>query len=221
MSRTLLVLLVAALAACGGDGGAPRTGPLEVVDRLRGGGYVVFLRHAATDHSQEDVPGVPLTNCAGQRNLTDAGRNQAEVIGRSWRALELPLGDVLSSGYCRTRETAELAFGRFEIVPALTGIPSEQVGTYTGRVRALRRLLGTKPPDGENTVVVGHIKNLEAATKIEIEEGEVAIFEPLGDSRYRLVSRIPASAWPQLAEQDPAAIGSGRGRDARIRAGLE
>ncbi len=201
--RALLALaLLGALAGCGGaDGAAAPTGPLEVVDRLRDGGYVVFLRHAATDHSQKDRLGVPLTDCRGQRNLNDAGRAQARSIGESWRALELPLGDVLSSGYCRTRQTAELAFGRATIVPTLTGIPAEMVGTYTGRVRALRRLLGTKPPDGENTVIVGHIANLEAATRVEIEEGDSAVFEPLGDSRYRLVAKLPASAWPQLVDR--------------------
>jgi phosphohistidine phosphatase SixA len=199
--RTLLACALAAgLAACGGDDERPG-GPLEVVDRLRAGGYVVFLRHAATDHSQEDDPRVPLTNCDGQRNLDDLGRRQSREIGRAWRALEIPIGDVLSSGYCRTRDTAQLAFGRYEIVPALTGIPSEAVGTYAGRVRALRRMLGTEPPEGENTVIVGHIKNLEAATKVQIEEGDAAIFEPLGNSRYRLVVRLPAAAWPQLAER--------------------
>jgi len=198
--RALLALaLLGALAGCGGADGAGRpTGPLEVVDRLKDGGYVVFLRHAATDHSQKDRPQVPLTDCRGQRNLNDAGRAQARSIGEAWRALELPVGDVLASGYCRTRQTAELAFGRATIVPTLTGIPAEMIGTYTGRVRALRRMLGTKPPDGENTVIVGHIANLEAATKVEIEEGDAAIFEPLGDSRYRLLSNLPASAWPQL-----------------------
>lgn len=201
--RALLALaLLGALAGCGGaDGAAAPTGPLEVVDRLRDGGYVVFLRHAATDHSQKDRLGVPLTDCGGQRNLDEAGRAQARSIGESWRALELPLGDVLASGYCRTRQTAELAFGRATIVPTLTGIPAEMVGTYTGRVRALRRLLGTKPPDSENTVIVGHIANLEAATKVEIEEGDSAVFEPLGDSRYRLLAKLPASAWPQLVER--------------------
>jgi phosphohistidine phosphatase SixA len=201
--RALLAFaLLGALAGCGGaDGAAGPTGPLEVVDRLRDGGYVVFLRHAATDHSQKDRLGVPLTDCGGQRNLNDAGRAQARSIGEAWRALELPLGDVLSSGYCRTRETAELAFGRATIVPTLTGIPAEMVGTYTGRVRALRRMLGTKPPDGENTVIVGHIANLEAATKVEIEEGDAAVFEPLGDSGYRLLAKLPASAWPQLVER--------------------
>jgi phosphohistidine phosphatase SixA len=198
--RALLALaLLSAFAGCGGaDGAARPTGPLEVVDRLREGGYVIFLRHAETDHSQKDRLGVPLTDCGGQRNLNDAGRRQASSIGEAWRALELPLGGVLASGYCRTRQTAELAFGRATIVPALTGIPSELVGTYTGRVRALRRMLGTKPVDGSNTVIVGHIANLEAATKVEIEEGDAAVFEPRGDSGYRLVAVIPASAWPQL-----------------------
>ena len=195
--RALAALAVVVVAGCGGSG-ERREGPLEVAERLREGGYVVFLRHAATDHSQRDRIGVPLTDCAGQRNLTDAGREQARALGRAWRALEIPVADVLSSGYCRTRETAELAFGRSTIVPALTGIPAERVGTYAGRVRALRRLLGTRPAAGENVVVVGHIANLEAATEVEIEEGDAAVFEPLGASRYRLVARVPASAWPQL-----------------------
>jgi phosphohistidine phosphatase SixA len=198
--RLLAAAVVVAVAGCGGAGES-KDGPLEVVDGLRRGGYVVFLRHAATDRSQRDRLGVPLTDCAGQRNLTDAGRAQARSIGRAWRELEIPVGDVLSSGYCRTRETAELAFGRATIVPALTGIPAERVGTYTGRVRALRRLLGTRPREGENVVVVGHIANLEAATRVEIDEGDAAVFEPLGESRYRLVARIPASAWPQLADR--------------------
>jgi broad specificity phosphatase PhoE len=196
--RVLAALALVAVAGCGGGSDGRREGPLEVAERLREGGYVVFLRHAATDRSQRDRIGVPLTDCSGQRNLNDAGREQARELGRAWRALGIPVGDVLSSGYCRTRETAELAFGRATIVPALTGIPTERVGTYAGRVRALRRLLGTRPDAGENVVVVGHIANLEAATEVEVEEGDAAVFEPLGAGRFRLVARVPASAWPQL-----------------------
>ena len=197
--RRLALLALVALAGCGGgDSGSAPAGPLEVADELRRGGYVVYLRHAATDMSERDVLGVPLTDCSGQRNLTNDGREQARSIGRAWRELEIPVEEVLSSGYCRTRQTAQLAFGRATIVPALTGIPAEEVGTHGGRVRALRRMLGTMPPEGKNTVVVGHIANLEAATQVEIDEGDAAVFEPLGGSRYRLVARIPASAWPQL-----------------------
>jgi hypothetical protein len=49
-------------------------------------------------------------------------------------------------------------------------------------------------------VIVGHIANLEAATGVEIEEGDAAVFEPLGESRYGLLAKLPASAWPQLIE---------------------
>jgi phosphohistidine phosphatase SixA len=199
--RSFLVVIVTALAACGSSDDSARQGPAELVDRLRDGGYVVFLRHAATDHSQKDRLGVPLTDCAGQRNLNEAGREQATELGRAWRELEIPVGDVLTSGYCRTKETAELAFRRYTIVPALTGIPAEQTGTYGGRVRALRRLLGTPPPGGENTVIVGHIANLEAATNVEIEEGDAAVFEPHGGSHYVLVRKMPASVWPQLVDR--------------------
>jgi phosphohistidine phosphatase SixA len=195
--RLLAALALVALTGCGGEAQRP-SGPVEVVETLREGGRVVFLRHAATDHSQRDRLRFRPTDCARQRNLTDAGREQARSIGQAWRSLRIPVGEVLSSAYCRTRETAELAFGRATIVPALTGIPTQRVGTYGGRVRALRRLLGTRPDEGENTVIVGHIANLEAATQVEIDEGDAAVFEPLGGSRFRLVARVPASVWPQL-----------------------
>jgi phosphohistidine phosphatase SixA len=196
--RLGLLALTAALAACGGAGEDAPAGPVELAERLREGGYVVFLRHAATDRSEHDRLGVPLSDCSGQRNLNAAGRAQARALGRAWRELEIPVADVLASGYCRTRETAELAFGDATIVETLTGIPPEMVGTHTGRVRALRRMLATAPPDGANTVIVGHIANLEAATELEIEEGDSAVFEPLGEDGFRLVGRVPASVWPQL-----------------------
>ncbi len=44
-------------------------------------------------------------------------------------------------------------------------------------------------------MIVGHIANLQAATEVQIEEGDAAIFAPLGDSRYRLLAKLPASAW--------------------------
>ncbi len=57
------------------------------------------------------------------------------------------------------------------------------------------------PPDGENTILVAHIKNLEESAGRSIEEGELAVFEPLGGTGYRYRGRIPASLWPDLVEQ--------------------
>jgi len=200
-----LALLLVLLAGCGGSS-APeaeqtRLGPLELVEALREGGYVVYLRHAATDRSREDDPAVDLDDCATQRNLSDAGREQAHVIGDGFRALEIPIGRVAASEYCRTRETAELAFGAFEDDRGLTGFPEGSDPTYAERVRRTKELLAARPPDGENTILVAHVKNLEESAGRSIEEGELAVFEPLGDTRYRYRGRIPAGLWPDLVEQ--------------------
>lgn len=162
---------------------------------------MVYLRHAATDQSQEDEQTHDLTRCEGQRNLTAAGRSQARAIGAAFRALDLPVGDVLASEYCRTRQTAKLAFGRFELEPDLTGFPNKDDPGYAKRVAVTRALLGREPERGENTVLVAHTKNLEAAAGILIDEGELAVFEPLGDGNFRHLGDIPASAWPQLVEE--------------------
>lgn len=204
MIRPALALLVLVLAGCGGAS-APsadeQLGPVRLVQALQEGGLVVYVRHAATDRSQEDTQTSDLTRCEGQRNLTDAGRAQARLIGRSFRTLKIPVGDVRSSEYCRTRETAELAFGEAELERELTGFPNEGDPGFAARVQATRDLLGDPPATGENTVLVAHVKNIEAAAAISIEEGELAVFEPLGDGEFKHLGDIPASAWPQLVDE--------------------
>ena len=200
--RRLLALTLVALAGCGGaespTAGDEQLDPVRLVEALQEGGYVVYLRHAATDRSKEDAGVVDLDDCSSQRNLNDAGREQARRIGRGFRELAIPLGVARSSEYCRTRETAELAFGRVELEPRLTGFPNDGAPGYSVRVRQTKELLARRPGEGENTVLVAHIKNIEASAGVSIEEGELAVFEPLGGTRFRYRGRIPAEAWPQL-----------------------
>jgi len=206
VSRALLFLAVLALAGCGGasapraepESGDARLGPVELVERLREGGLVVYLRHAATDRSKEDAGVLDLDDCSTQRNLDERGREQARAIGEAFRALEIPVGEVRTSEYCRTRETAELAFGEAVDEPTLTGFPGEGDPGYEERLAATRGLLRAAPVSG-NTVLVAHIKNIEAAAGISIEEGELAVFRP-GDEIVHL-GDVPASAWPQLADE--------------------
>lgn len=155
-------------------------GPTLLV-ALRAGGFVIYFRHARTDFSQDDTDLSDLSNCATQRNLTDDGRAQARQIGEAITALEIPIGEVLSSELCRTRETAELAFGRATLTPDLTSFgTAESDAEEQRRVEALRSLLGTPPRSGTNTVLVGHQFNINRATGVSIAEGEAAIFRPLG-----------------------------------------
>ncbi|MEA2514504.1 MAG: hypothetical protein QOJ59_3991 [Thermomicrobiales bacterium] len=154
-----------------------------LVGALRAGGYVIYFRHASTDFSQTDADRQDLADCSTQRNLDEAGSADARAIGTAFRALAIPVGDVLSSEYCRIRETAELAFGRVTPSRDLTSRASTTgEAERAERIEALRGLLSTPPPTGVNTVLVGHLFNLQDATGISIAEGEAAIFLPQGTS---------------------------------------
>jgi broad specificity phosphatase PhoE len=157
---------------------------------------VIYFRHAATDRSQEDTDTQNLENCQTQRNLNDQGRADARAIGEAFQTLGIPVGQVLSSGYCRARDTAQLAFARAEITPDLTGFPSE---LRDQRIAALRHMLSTPPQSGMNTVLVAHGFNITNTAGLSIAEGEAAIFAPLGPDSFALIARLLPEQWAQLA----------------------
>ena len=198
-----VMLLSAATIASGcGDGerSERRLSAAEIVRGLQEGGYVIFLRHGATPVVPDDRVPVRLDDCSTQRLLSDEGRRQARAIGAAFRKLRIGVGAVLASRYCRTLETARLAFGRTRTSEVLTGLPLDERARQR-RLAAVRRLLGRPPPRGRNTVLVGHVVTLKPIAGIGLGGGEMAIFDPGGGARFRLVGRFPAAAWPQLAEQ--------------------
>jgi broad specificity phosphatase PhoE len=168
-------------------------------EQLRRGGLVLVLRHAATDFSKPDRDPVDLTDCRTQRNLSAAGRADARAIGRGVRRLKLRIGVVLASVFCRTRETARLAFGRATVSPALLNtVVADHDAAWRRQIRDARRLLGTKPAAGRLTVLVTHGSVVGDVTGETLEEGETLVFRPLGGSRFRLLGRILPRAWQAL-----------------------
>ena len=73
-------------------------------------------------------------DCASQRNLTDKGRGEARAIGEHVKRLGIPIGTVLASPFCRTMETARLAFGKAQAMQRGARRPCAAVGC-----EALRR----------------------------------------------------------------------------------
>ena len=119
-------------------------------EQLQRGGVILVIRHAATDQSKPDQDPVDLNDCRTQRNLSAQGRREARLIGQGVRRLKLRIGAVLSSRFCRTRETARLAFGRATISPALLNtITAEHDAAWRRQIRAARALFGTKPAAGQ------------------------------------------------------------------------
>src|SRR5215204_7710446 len=99
--RVAAVVLGLTVVLVPGAAADPALEGRALVEALRGGGYVVYFRHAATDFAMEDTDARALTHCARQRNLDARGRADARAIGRAWRALRLPAGRILASRYCR------------------------------------------------------------------------------------------------------------------------
>jgi virginiamycin B lyase len=135
---------VVATVASSVAGAAPSQERLEgraLVRALQDGGYVIYFRHAATDFSREDTNKRNLRDCRTQRNLNAKGRAHARAIGRGFRELRIPVGTVLASRYCRTRQTASLAFGRVRTTIDLSRF--QLVATASPREwTALRRVAG-------------------------------------------------------------------------------
>lgn len=200
----VVALLMTALAlwpqlARGQAAGPQSLSGAELLAALRGGGYILYFRHADTDFRQKDTNMRSVDDCANQRNLTDRGRDHARAIGEALRALRIPIGPVLASPLCRTVETAVLAFGHAERSAAAIETGPETPGT-PNRFSALRDLLSSVPPEGTNTVIVGHAYRFYSLVGGQyLEEGEAGIVRPTG-SGFTQVARAGLVQWRELAK---------------------
>ena len=190
----LIPICAALLLAAAGPVAA--TGSVTLIEALREGGYVIYMRHADTVGEPRDRTR-DLTNRALQRNLSDQGRLQAVAIGQAIARLDLAVGHVATSPVFRARDTAELAFGApaVTIDPTLTA-DDYVTGNYLPYIEALRQALST-PPEVGNTWLVGHVIPLRLAVGPPISlttfgEGAAAVFQPdtNGDG-YTLIGILP------------------------------
>lgn len=190
----LMLLLSGGLPAVFAQSAAPAAGtglPAALVGELRGGGFVIYIRHASTILGSGDEQNESLDRCETQRNLSDKGRSDALQIGKSLRGLGIPVGPVLSSPYCRARDTAALAFGHYLEDPDLAFVMGANADETRRRAERLRQMLGSPPDKGVNSVIVSHSANLyEAAGIFAKPEGAIYIFKPLGGGRFEQVGRI-------------------------------
>src|SRR3989449_1356049 len=164
---------------------------------LRQGGYVLYIRHTSTDFGQNDAKMTGYEDCANQRNLTDKGRQEARAVGEHIKRLKIPIGRVLASPYCRTMETARLAFGKAQPMQQARGGPSRTDDPQ--RYDGLRKLLASQPSPGTNTVISSHGNPFHAvAGPPYLAEGEIAVVRSQGDSAFAVVGRIRLQDWELL-----------------------
>jgi phosphohistidine phosphatase SixA len=214
--RAAASLVALALSAGYGAAAAEEFAGPALVEALRGGGYTIYFRHAATDWRNSDrvEQAGDWTSCdpARMRQLSEAGRETARRIGDAMRALEIPVGRVLSSEYCRAAETARLMnLGRVETTRDVMNMRAAAfVGGREAVIRRAQAVFSRTPPPGSNVVVVGHGNLMRAATEAYAAEGGSGIYAatPGSDRGFQLIARLSPDDWTNLA----AAASSGGGR---------
>lgn len=177
----------------------------SLVRALRDGGYNIYFRHAQTDWSQQDriEEEGDWKSCdpSRARQLSEAGRATARAIGEAIRALDIPVGRVLASPYCRAVDTARLMeLGPVETTTAVMNMrAAEYVGGRDTVIETARELLSTPPPAGANTVVAAHGNVARAATPVYPGEAEGVVFRPEGNGEFSFIGRLTPEQWTELA----------------------
>ena len=168
-----------------------------LLKELQSGGLVIYIRHATTETDYADQVSAEMGNCATQRVLSEMGWQQARTIGQSFRELNIPVGNVYSSEYCRAWQTADLTFGRYQKLSQLNFYPAAEFTEAQMAMMAanVQPMLAAAPAAGTNTVIVAHDDPFEAATGIYPEPQGVAYVVRPGGDQFTLLARIPADAW--------------------------
>jgi phosphohistidine phosphatase SixA len=149
-------------------------------------GAVALIRHALAPGTG-DPAAFRLEDCATQRNLDEAGRAQARGIGAAIRAAGVPVSRVLTSQWCRCRETAVLLdVGPIEDLPALNSFFGDRA-KGPARTAALRDYLAAQP-EGP-LVLVTHQVNITALTGIVPRAGEAVIVTVAPDGTVTVLGR--------------------------------
>jgi phosphohistidine phosphatase SixA len=140
-------------------------------DALNEPGAFAIMRHALAPGTS-DPANFDITDCSTQRNLDSRGRAQAARIGQAFREQGHAFDVVLTSQWCRCRDTAELlGLGPVKQVPAFNSFFQDRSKRDPQTRDALKNLRART----DRPFVVTHFVNIVALTGQSAGSGEVLI----------------------------------------------
>jgi broad specificity phosphatase PhoE len=140
-----------------------------------------------------DPAGFRIGDCATQRNLSEAGREEARRLGERLKRERVPIARVYTSPWCRCRDTATLAFGKaddWEPLSSFFDFPDREAD-YTERVKKRIADLSRREARG-NVVMVTHNVNIAALTRLSVVPCEIAVVRAEGCCGLRTLGRLQA-----------------------------
>tara|TARA_A100001015_G_C14909525_1_gene679844 strand:- start:252 stop:815 length:564 start_codon:yes stop_codon:yes gene_type:complete len=148
------------------------------------GNKIILIRHSLAPGGG-DPAGFKIDDCKTQRNLNRAGINQSKKIGKLFKQNKVPVDQVLSSQWCRCKDTAKHAFGDFKEFTALNStFQSPYNKNEAKQLEDLYSFVKNWKSNGKNLVLVTHYSIITAATTAVPSSGELVVtdrnFEVLG-----------------------------------------
>ena len=162
---------------------------LSANETWEGQGLVLLLRHALAP-GMGDPSNFRLDDCSTQRNLSDAGRQQAREIGNALRAQGVKSAKVYTSQWCRCLETAELlGFGEITELPVLNSFFQRRQDREPN-LRGLREFLADKAGSHELIILVTHQVTVTAMTNVFPASGAGVLLQLDEDGAYSIIKEV-------------------------------
>lgn len=178
----------------------------ELLDALKKGGLVILMRHMSTEDFVPEPGAHDDTDCATQRNLDDRGKREAREVGQAFEQLGIPVGEVLSSPYCRSVDTGTLAFGEVRKADILSVSDHLSSADKDAWGKEIRTMINTSPIGEKNNVLITHTGTFLYSFGLQTSpEGIAHIFRPAEFGQAVYLGRVTPGEWADLAGA-PAAV---------------
>ena len=159
--------------------------PENLMSQLNDGGKLIFIRHAYAP-GNGDPANFNLNDCSTQRNLSNEGRFQAKRIGEYFTKNKVKIDEVLSSEWCRCKETAKIAFENFSTNSFLNSFYSPKYAkNKVKQVRALNDYIKDLESK-KNLILVTHYVLISEVLNYGPSSGEIVV----SDRNFNIIDTI-------------------------------
>ena len=156
----------------------------NLVDSLKKGGKIVFIRHALAPGGG-DPGNFKLNDCSTQRNLNQDGIEQSKKIGFFFKENKIPIDKVLSSEWCRCKDTAKYAFKNFKTFDALNSFYSLKFKKNKDKQISDLKNYIFNWNSKKNLVLITHFVVISEILKVGADSGEIII----SDKKFNIIGR--------------------------------
>ena len=157
----------------------------KLINQLEKGGKLIFIRHAYAPGSG-DPDNFNLNDCSTQRNLSKEGKKQAKYIGEFFKNKKIKVDKVLSSEWCRCKETAVIAFSNYKTESFLNSFFSNKFRKNKDlQIKNLKSYID-KWDKKKNLILITHYVVILEILDYAPSSGEIVI----SDMNFKLIGSI-------------------------------